>query len=85
MDRDFVLLGIKYEAARVGGVGEAALAEIARQIHSEVGDGWETHPMVLRGRNAVREEHGLPGLSEPGHRPVSSPARRSLLGRLFGR
>jgi hypothetical protein len=81
-----VLLGIKYEAARIGEVGEAALVGIEEQIRSEVGDGWESDDRVLRGRNAVRREHGLPGLGEPGDRP--SPATdpiRPLWRRLFGK
>jgi hypothetical protein len=83
MDRDFVLLGIKYEAARVGGVDEAGLARIKAQIRDEAGEGWEEHPMVVRGRDAVRAEHGLPPLGRP-REPGTPPARRSLLGRLFG-
>jgi hypothetical protein len=42
-----VLLGIKYEAARIGEVGEAALAGIEEQIRGEVGDGWESNDQVL--------------------------------------
>jgi hypothetical protein len=82
-----VLLGIKYEAARIGDVGDEALAGIEEQMKVEVGDGWESDDQVLRGRNAVRREHGLPGLGEPGDRP-SSPAtgaRRPLWRRLLGR
>jgi hypothetical protein len=81
-----VLLGIKYEAARIGEVGEAALSGIEEQIKREVGDDWESDDRVLRGRNAVRREHGLPGLGEPGDRP--SPAIdpiRPLWRRLLGR
>ena len=81
-----MLLGIKYEAARIGDVGEAALADIEEQIRREIGDGWESDDRVIRGRNAVRREHGLPGLGEPGDRP--SPLRdlkRPLWRRLFGR
>ena len=63
-----MLLGIKYEAARIGEVGEAALSGIEEQIKREVGDDWESDDRVLRGRNAVRREHGLPGLGEPGDR-----------------
>ena len=81
-----VLLGIKYEAARIGDVGDDALAGIEEQIREEVGEGWESDDRVIRGRNAIRREHGLPGLGEPGDRP--SPAivlRRPLWRRLFGR
>jgi hypothetical protein len=55
-------------------------------MRREVGDGWESDDRVIRGRNAVRREHGLPGLGEPGDRP--SPAtdpRRPPWRRLFGR
>ncbi len=81
-----MLLGIKYEAARIGDVGEDALASIEEQIRREVGDGWESDDRVIRGRNAVRREHGLPGLGEPGDRPspvtyVSRPLWRRLFGR----
>jgi hypothetical protein len=64
-----VLLGIKYEAARIGEVDEAALAGIEEQIRREVGDGWESDERVIRGRNAVRREHGLPAFGEAGDRP----------------
>lgn len=74
-DRDIVLLGIKYEAARVGGVDEAGLAKIEAQIQTEIGDGWKDHPLVLRGRDAVRDEHGLPRLDE---RPGASAASRTV-------
>jgi hypothetical protein len=81
-----VLLGIKYEAAKIGDVGEAALAGIEEQIRREVGDDWESDERVLRGRNAVRREHGLPGLGKPGDRPspVTHP-KRPLWRKLFGR
>ena len=81
-----MLLGIKYEAARIGEVGDATLAGIEEQMTREVGKNWESDDRVLRGRNAVRREHGLPGLGEPGDRP--SPAIdsiRPLWRRLFGR
>ncbi|HZB09993.1 MAG TPA: hypothetical protein VE525_12885 [Rubrobacter sp.] len=81
-----MLLGIKYEAARIGEVGEVALASIEEQMRREVGDGWESDDRVIRGRNAVRREHGLPGLGEPGDRrsPATDP-RRPPWRRLFGR
>ncbi len=85
-DHDFVLLGIRYEAARVGGLKGAALESIAADIRAEVGEGWEAHPAIVRGRNAVRDEHGLARIGEPGRRqPYSGPSRRSLLDRLRGR
>ncbi|MBA2714256.1 MAG: hypothetical protein H0U55_11985, partial [Rubrobacteraceae bacterium] len=46
---------------------------------------WESDDRVLRGRNAVRREHGLPGLGEPGDRPApATTARHPLLRRLLG-
>jgi hypothetical protein len=81
-----VLLGIKYEAAKIGDVGESALAGIEEQMKNEVGEGWASDDEVLRGRNAVRREHGLPGLGEPGDRPApATTARLPLWRRLFGR
>jgi hypothetical protein len=81
-----VLLGIKYEAARIGDVGEAALADLEEQMKREVGNDWASDDRVLRGRNAVRREHGLPGLGEPGDRPAApaTNTRRPLWRRLFG-
>jgi hypothetical protein len=80
-----VLLGIKYEAARLGGVGDDALSNIESQARSEVGEGWEDDPAFLRGRNAVRGEHGLGRLGEPEGEPVprerpGRPFWRRLLG-----
>ena len=80
------MLGIKYEAARISGVDETTLATIKEQIVREVGAGWSSDEQILRGRNAVRREHGLPGLGEPGE--PSSPDRnmqRPLWRRIFGR
>jgi hypothetical protein len=80
-----VLLGIKYEAARIGDVDDDTLARIEKQIREEVGEGWESDDRVIRGRNAVRREHGLPGLGEPGDRPSPTPRpRRPLWRRLLG-
>lgn len=84
-NRDFVLLGIKYEAAKVGGLDETSLAAIVNDIQAEVGESWETDPTVLRGRNAVRAEHGLPRIGEPMRSPAPPPARRSVLRRILGR
>ena len=75
-----------FQLAWAGRVTNDALAGIEEQIKREVGDGWKSDDRVLRGRNAVRREHGLPGLGEPGDRP--SPATdpvRPLWRRLFGR
>jgi hypothetical protein len=81
-----VLLGIKYEAARIAEVGQDTLGNIEEQIRREVGDAWESDDRVLRGRNAVRREHGLPGLGEPGDRPSPAPDPiRPLWHRLFGK
>ena len=81
-----MLLGIKYEAARIGDVGDETLAGIEEQMKEEVGESWESDDRVITGRNAVRREHGLPGLGEPGYRPSPvAPVRRPLWQRLFGR
>ncbi len=80
------MLGIKYEAARIGGVDEAALATIEEQITREVGADWRSDEQIIRGRNAVRREHGLPGLGEPGDRPSPvTETRRPLWRRVLGR
>ncbi len=80
------MLGIKYEAAKIGDVGEAALATIEEQITREVGESWRSDEQIIRGRNAVRREHGLPGLGEPGDRPSPiTSARRPLWRRVLGR
>jgi hypothetical protein len=47
----------------------------------EVGEGWAWDDEVLRGRNAVRREHGLPGLGGPGDRPSPSASGRLPLWR----
>lgn len=83
-DKNFVLLGIKYEAAVLGGVDEAGMARIEEQIRTEAGDDWSESPMVVQGRNAVRAEHGLPPLGAPPKRPAQSPVKRSLWRRMFG-
>ena len=84
--KNSVLLGIKYEAARIGEVNGDALAGIEEQMKREVGEGWASDDEVLRGRNAVRREHGLPGLGGPGDRPTpSSEGRRPLWRRLLKR
>ena len=85
-DRGFVLLGIKYEAAKLGGVDETGLARIEEQIQAEAGNSWAMHPMVVRGRNAVRAEHGLGPLGEPPRQSTkdAGPGRRSVWRRLLG-
>ena len=81
-----MLLGIKYEAARIGEVGDDDLAGIEEQMKNEIGEGWASDGEVLRGRNAVRREHGLPGLGGPGDEPATaSDARRPLWRRLIER
>jgi hypothetical protein len=83
-NRDFILLGIKYESAKLAGVGGAALENIAKQLRDEVGENWETDPMVIRGRESVRREHGLeipnassePGEEQPPERPRWNFLRR---------
>jgi hypothetical protein len=81
-----VLLGIKYEAAKIGEVGNDALAGIEEQMKREIGEGWASDAEVLRGRNAVRREHGLPGLGGPGDRPTPpARGRPSLWQRLLKR
>ena len=70
----------------IGGVEGAPLARIEEQLRSEVGEGWKTDEEVLKGRNATRQEHGLPPIGEAGRRPApeSSP-RRPLWRRVLGR
>ena len=83
MDRDLILLGIKYESALLAGLDSLRLSVISGQIREEAGDGWETDPAILHGRNAVREEHGLKRLTEPENKtgPEKAPVRRTLLRR----
>ena len=81
-----MLLGIKYEAARIGEVGDDALAGIEEQMKREVGEGWASNDEVLRGRNAVRREHGLPGLGGSGDaRPPSAGGKLPLWRRILKR
>ena len=86
IDRDIALLGVKYEAAVVGGLQGAALEKISAQIASELGDDWESDANVVHGRNAVRREHDLPpigGVPEPS--PPVTAAGTPLWRRVFGR
>ena len=85
-DKNRLLLGIKYEAARIAGVEGAALEGIEEQLRGEVGQGWEKDGEVLQGRNAVRREHGLSRLGEPDSPAASSAdVRRPLWRRFLGR
>lgn len=78
-NKDFILLGIKYESARIAGVDAAALENIAGQLRDEAGEDWESDPMIARGRNAVRQEHGLDKLGgaddtgSPDEKPTPRP------------
>ena len=70
----------------LGGVEGAPLARIEEQLKSEVGEGWKTDEEVLKGRNATRQEHGLPPIGETRSRPApESTARRPLWRRVLGR
>ena len=84
-DKNEVLLGIKYEAARLGGVGEAALAKIGEQARAEIGEGYESDEGFMQGRNAVRDEHGLERIGEPPRpAPRSGAERKPWYRRLLG-
>ena len=70
----------------LGGVEGAPLARIEEQLHSEVGEDWRTDEEVLKGRNATRQEHGLPPIGETGRRPTPGTSdRRPLWRRVLGR
>jgi hypothetical protein len=85
-DKNSLLLGIKYEAAMLGGVEGAPLARIEDQLRDEVGENWRTDGEVLKGRNATRQEHGLPPIGETGRRTTpEEPDRRPLWRRVLGR
>lgn len=85
-DKNSLLLGIKYEAARLGGVEGDPLRVIEEQLKNEVGEGWESDGAVRAGRDAVRREHGLPGIGDSERSPNPAPAgRRSLWRRVLGR
>ena len=62
----------------------AALARIEEQIRAEAGDLWASNDEIVRGRNAVRAEHGLPPLGEPAGRTPPAAAKPPLWRRLFG-
>ena len=85
-DKNSLLLGIKYEAAMLGGVEGAPLARIEDQLQNEVGESWRTDGEVLKGRNATRQEHGLPPVGETARGPAPEvPARLPLWRRMLGR
>ena len=64
---------------------EEALARIAEGVRAEAGDGWESDPDVLRGRNATRAEYGLPPVGEEARPPTGPPTgKRPLWRRLLG-
>ena len=70
----------------LGGVEGEPLARIEEQLRSEVGENWQTDAEVLKGRNATRQEHGLPLLGETERRPAhATSARRPLWRRVLGR
>jgi hypothetical protein len=74
-DKNELLIGIKYESARLGGVSENALAAIAGQAREEIGADWESDKGFVAGRNAVRAEHGLERLGGESQ-PTPAPAKR---------
>ena len=81
-----LLLGIKYEAARLGGAGEDTVAAIEEQVRDEIGPAWESDEGFVAGRNAVRDEHGLDrlgGVAGPAFAPAQKPWRERVR-RLFG-
>ena len=84
-DKNEVLLGIKYEAARLGGVSQEALAKIEAQARAEIGDGYDSDEGFTQGRNAVRDERGLERIGEP-PRPAPGPGarRKPWYRRIFG-
>lgn len=62
------------------------MKRIEAQLRDEVGEGWETDAEVLKGRNATRQEHGLPPVGETkAHPGPENTARRPLWRRMFGR
>jgi hypothetical protein len=67
-------------------VDEARLSGIAAEIREEVGEGWESDPELVEGRNAARTEHGLPRLGEAPERGQHRESRRRpWYRRLLGR
>ena len=75
-----MLLGIKYEAARIGEVSDAAIAGIEEQMKREIGEGWASDDEVLRERNAVWRELGLPGIGGPATDPPQHPTPDARYG-----
>ncbi|WP_047864346.1 hypothetical protein [Rubrobacter aplysinae] len=85
-DKNELLLGVKYEAARLGGAGEGTVAAIEEQARGEIGPAWESDEGFVAGRNAVRAEHGLDrlgGVADPASAPAQKPWRERVR-RLFG-
>lgn len=81
-DKHELLLGIKYESARLGGVSEEALTKIADQARDEIGANWDSDAGFVAGRDAVRDEHGLERLG--GQSPAPAPKKKPWHRRLFG-
>ena len=71
-----MLLGIKYEAARIGEVGEAALAGIEEQIRREVGDGWESDDRKAGARSARTRRARRQAF--PNHRPDTPAVAKAI-------
>ena len=70
----------------LGGMEGTPLARIEEQLHNEVGEDWRADEEVLKGRNATRQEHGLPPVRETKRRPAPEPPdRRPLWRRVLGR
>ncbi len=70
----------------LGGVEGAPLARIEDQLRGEVGENWRADEEVLKGRNATRQEHGLPPIGETERRPTPGTSdRRPLWRRVLGR
>lgn len=83
LNRELVLLGIKYESAVLAGLDETRLLAIEEQIKEEAGDGWEINPAIIHGRKAARDEKELETPKEPRQAPGAkqNPSRKSLFSR----
>jgi len=81
-DKNSLLLGIKYEAAMLGGMEGAPLARIEEQLHREVGENWRTdedgpqrpqrHPSGARAAPR-RGDQETDDAGEPGQAPAVAP------------